>query len=106
MGKTRQSNTKKSNTKKSDTKKGNMGQSSTMSCSDIFVINLRGLMAMKQVSPTEMQRYMCIAPATWYRRIKHPYEFTLANMESAARRLGVELSDMISRVMAVGGDVA
>ena len=85
---------------------GKTRQSKQMTSSDIFAANLRGLMAMKQVSPTEMQEYMCIAPATWYRRIKHPYEFTLANMESAARRLGVELPAMISRVMAVGGDVA
>lgn len=85
---------------------GKTRQSKQMTSSDIFAANLRGLMAMKQVSPTEMQGYMCISPATWYKRLRHPYEFTLGNMESAARRLGVELSDMISRVMAVGGDVA
>lgn len=81
-------------------------QSKAMSYSDIFAANLRGLMAMKRVSPTEMQDYMCISPATWYKRLRRPYEFTLGNMESAARRLGVDLSDMLSRVMTVGGDVA
>ena len=72
-----------------------------MSSAEIFAENLRGLMAMKKVSPIEMQEYMCISSATYYKRMRRPYEFTLSNVESAAKRLGVSAADMMGRVMTV-----
>lgn len=73
-----------------------------MQPSEIFAVNLRGLMAMKNVSPAEMQEYMGISNATYYKRLKRPCEFTLRDMESAAKKLGVHLADMIGGIMTVG----
>lgn len=74
-----------------------------LKASDVFAVNLKGLMAMKGVSASEMQLYMGIGETTFYKRMKRPYEFTMDNVERAARRLGVDPSDMICKVMTVGG---
>jgi predicted transcriptional regulator len=72
-----------------------------LSPGEIFAENLRGLMAMKNVSAGEMQEYMGISPATYYKRLKRPYEFTVSNIESAAKKLGVSASAMLAGVMEV-----
>ena len=77
--------------------------SKNMAASDIFAVNLRGLMAMQGVSAAEMQMLMGIGETTYYKRMKRPYEFTMDNVERAAKRLGVAPSDMLGRVMTVGG---
>lgn len=74
-----------------------------LKASDVFAVNLKGLMAMKGVSASEMQSYMGIGETTFYKRMKRPYEFTMDNVERAARRLGVAPADMICKVMTVGG---
>lgn len=75
----------------------------TMTASDIFAVNLKGLMAMQGVSATEMQDLMGIGETTFYKRMKRPYEFTLDNAQRAAKRLGVSVADMTCRVLSVGG---
>lgn len=74
-----------------------------LSASEIFVLNLKGLMAMQKVTIPEIATLMGISMQTFYRRVKTPYEFTLDNMERAARRLGVSPADMICKVMTVSG---
>ena len=79
-------------------------KTSTSKClkpSEIFAANLRGLMAIKNVSPAEMQEYMQISATTYYKRMNRPHEFTMSNVESAARKLGVPAGDMLARVMEV-----
>lgn len=78
----------------------------TLSASEIFALNLKGLMAMQGVSASEMQTYMGIGETTFYKRMKRPYEFSMDNMERAARRLGVSPADMICKVMTVSGTEA
>lgn len=70
-------------------------------CYEIFVANLRGLMAMKEISPEDMSEYMGISSATFYKRLRRPYEFTMSNVEAAAKRLGAPAGGMISKVMEV-----
>lgn len=77
-----------------------------LKASDIFAVNLRGLMAMQGVSASEMQTYMGIGETTFYKRMKRPYEFTMDNVERAARRLGVSPADMLCKVMTVGAGVS
>lgn len=72
-----------------------------MTCYDIFAANLRGLMAIKEVTAEEMQEYMGISAATFYKRLRRPYEFTMSNVESAAKKLGVPAGGMISKIMEV-----
>ena len=75
-----------------------------LSAGEIFAVNLRGLMAMQGVTATEMQEFMGISETTYYKRLnKRPHEFTVENMERAAKRLGVSPAAMIEGVMAVGG---
>ena len=72
-----------------------------MTCYDIFAANLRGLMAMKDVSPEEMSEYMGISSATFYKRLRRPYEFSMSNVEAAAKKLGAPAGGMISKIMEV-----
>jgi uncharacterized protein (DUF2384 family) len=74
-----------------------------MGAAEIFAVNLRGLMAMQGVSASEMQTYMGIGETTYYKRMKHPRDFTMDNAERAAKRLGVTVADMTGKVMSVGG---
>lgn len=74
-----------------------------MTASDIFAVNLKGLMAMQGVSASEMQTLMGIGETTYYKRMKRPYEFTMDNVQRAAKRLGVTVADMTGKVMSVGG---
>ena len=74
-----------------------------LSAGEIFAVNLRGLMAMQGVTATEMQTYLGIGETTYYKRLKRPDEFTVENMERAAKRLGVSPAAMIEGVMSVGG---
>lgn len=68
---------------------------------EIFVINMKGLMAMRGVTPDEMVEYMNLSRSTYYKRIREPYRFTMGEMASAAKRLGVDASAMIAKVMDV-----
>ena len=68
---------------------------------EIFVINMRGLMAMRGVTPDEMLEYMNLSRSTYYKRMREPYRFTMGDMDSAAKRLGVDASAMIAKVMDV-----
>lgn len=68
---------------------------------EIFVINMKGLMAMRGVTPDEMVEYMNLSRSTYYKRMREPYKFTMGDMESAAKRLGVDASAMIAKVMDV-----
>ena len=78
--------------------------SKNMRASDMFVTNMKGLMAMQEISASEMQGYMGIGETTYYKRLKRPYEFTLDNVERVASRLGVAPADMLDTVMTVGAD--
>ena len=73
---------------------------------EIYVINLRGLMAMQNVTPTEIMTIMGLSRATFYRRLKKPYQLTADNMERAAKRLGFSSVDMQRSVMTVCEGVA
>ena len=68
---------------------------------EIFAINLRGLMAMQGIKAEEMYAYMNISATTFYKRLNRPYEFTLGDMDSAAKKLGVSASAMLAGVMEV-----
>lgn len=68
---------------------------------EIFVINMKGLMAMRGVTPDEMVEYMNLSRSTYYKRMREPYKFTMGDMDSAAKRLGVDASAMIAKVMDV-----
>lgn len=68
---------------------------------EIFVINMKGLMAMRGVTPEEMVEYMNLSRSTYYKRMREPYKFTMGDMDSAAKRLGVDASAMIAKVMDV-----
>lgn len=68
---------------------------------EIFVINMKGLMAMRGVTTDEMVEYMNLSRSTYYKRMREPYKFTMGDMESAAKRLGVDASAMIAKVMDV-----
>ena len=69
--------------------------------SDVFALNLKGLMAIKGVSVGEMHEYMGISATTFYKRLNRPYEFTMSDVESAAKKLGVSASAMLAGVMEV-----
>ena len=74
--------------------------------SEIFAVNLRGLMAVQDVNASELWMLMGISRPTFYRRLKKPYEFTMDNVERAAKRFGVTPADMLGKVMTVREGVA
>ena len=68
---------------------------------EIFVLNMKGLMTIQGITPDEMVEYMNLSRSTYYKRMKEPYKFTMGDMDSAAKRLGVDASAMIAKVMEV-----